>query len=69
MNPDKKDPPINPEEERSRQDSVLKDTYDPADLVRHPTQNPEEIGSNPGVAPETNGLNEPAPAMEGYKFD
>ncbi len=30
---------------------------------------PEEIGTNPALAPETITLNEPAEVREGFKFD
>lgn len=52
-------------------ESALEGTFDPRDLVRqgYSNQDPEEIGSNPGVAPETVALNEPAEVREGFKFN
>ena len=53
------------------QESVLKDAVDPRDLVMkgHSVLDPNEIGSNPALAPETVTLNEPAEVKEGYKPD
>jgi hypothetical protein len=53
-------------------ESVLKNAVDPAeDLVMKGPSNldPEELGSNPALAPETVTLNEPAEVREGFKFD
>ncbi len=51
--------------------SVLKDAVDPRDLVMkgRSVLDPEEIGTNPALAPETITLNEPAEVREGFKFD
>lgn len=53
------------------QESVLKDAVDPRDLVMkgRSVLDPNEIGSNPALAPETVTLNEPAEVTEGFKFD
>jgi hypothetical protein len=53
------------------QESVLKDAVDPRDLVMkgRSVLDPNEIGSNPALAPETVALNDPAEVKEGYKSD
>ncbi len=53
------------------QESVLKDAVDPRDLVMkgRSVLDPNEIGSNPALAPETVTLNDPAEVREGYKPD
>lgn len=53
------------------QESVLKDAVDPRDLVmKGPSGiDPNEIGSNPALAPETVTLNDPAEVKEGFKSD
>jgi hypothetical protein len=69
MNPEKANPSINPEKERTQEESVLKDTVDPQDLayINRSVSNPDELGSNPAVVPQM--LNEPADIREGFKFD
>ncbi len=59
------------DEEQTQEDSVLKDAVDPRDLVMkgRSVLDPQEIGTNPALAPETVTLNEPAEVMEGFKFD
>lgn len=53
------------------QESVLKDAVDPRDLVMKGRSilDPNEIGSNPALAPETVTLNDPAEVKEGFKSD
>jgi hypothetical protein len=57
--------------EQSEEESVLKDAVDPRDLVMKGRSivDPEEIGTNPALAPETIALNEPAEVREGFKRD
>ena len=59
------------DEEQTQEDSALKDAVDPRDLVMkgRSVLDPQEIGTNPALAPETVTLNEPAEVMEGFKFD
>lgn len=59
------------DKEQTAQESVLKDTYDVEDIVYKNSSSidPEEIGSNPALAPETVALNDPAEVREGFKFD
>jgi hypothetical protein len=68
---EEKKPSTNPEKERTQGESALKDTVDPQDLAytNRSTLDPEEIGINPAVAPETIALNEPAEVREAFKFD
>jgi hypothetical protein len=58
-------------EQTDEEESVLKDAVDPRDLVMkgHSIVDPEEIGTNPALAPETIALNEPAEVREGFKRD
>ena len=53
------------------QEFVLKDAVDPRDLVMkgRSVLDPNEIGSNPALAPETVTLNDPAEIKEGFKSD
>ena len=57
--------------EQTEEESVLKDAVDPRDLVMKGRSivDPEEIGTNPALAPETIALNEPAEVREGFKRD
>ncbi len=59
------------DKEHSEEESVLKDAVDPRDLVMKGRSivDPEEIGTNPALAPETIALNEPAEVREGFKRD
>jgi hypothetical protein len=59
------------DKEQTEEESVLKDAVDPRDLVMkgHSIVDPEEIGTNPALAPETIALNEPAEVREGFKRD
>ncbi|MBD0363466.1 MAG: hypothetical protein ICV55_11955 [Coleofasciculus sp. C3-bin4] len=59
------------DKEQSEEESVLKDAVDPRDLVMKGRSivDPEEIGTNPALAPETIALNEPAEVREGFKRD
>jgi hypothetical protein len=58
-------------EQTDEEESVLKDAVDPRDLVMKGRSivDPEEIGTNPALAPETIALNEPAEVREGFKRD
>lgn len=69
MSPKKPNPSTNPEKERTQEESILKDTVDPQDLayINRSNSDPDELGSNPAVVPQT--LNEPADIREGFKFD
>jgi hypothetical protein len=53
------------------EESVLKDAVDPRDLVMkgRSVLDPEEIGSNPALAPETVALTDPGEIREEFKFD
>ncbi len=57
--------------EQTDQESVLKNAVDPQDLVLKGRSilDPEEIGSNPALAPETVALTDPNEIKEGFKFD
>jgi hypothetical protein len=68
---EEKKPSTNPEKERTQGESVLKDTVDPQDLAytNRSTLDPDEIGTNPALAPETIALNDPAEVREAFKFD
>ncbi len=59
------------ENEQTAQESLLQDAVDPRDLVLKGRSilDPNEIGTNPALAPETITLNEPAEVREGFKFD
>ena len=59
------------DKEQTEEESVLKDAVDPRDLVMKSRSivDPEEIGTNPALAPETIALNEPAEVREGFKRD
>jgi hypothetical protein len=59
------------DKEQTEEESVLKDAVDPRDLVMKGRSivDPEEIGTNPALAPETIALNEPAEVREGFKRD
>ena len=75
MSPEKSNPSANQEnakdKEQTEEESVLKDAVDPRDLVMKGRSivDPEEIGTNPALAPETIALNEPAEVREGFKRD
>ena len=76
MSPETPNPSANQEnakdkEQTDEEESVLKDAVDPRDLVMkgHSIVDPEEIGTNPALAPETIALNEPAEVREGFKRD
>jgi hypothetical protein len=74
MSPDTPNPSTDQEnakdKQQTREESILKDTFDPVDLAQKgSTIDPEEIGSNPAIAPETIALNDPAEVKEGFKFD
>jgi len=75
MSPEKSNPSADQEnakdKEQSEEESVLKDAVDPRDLVMKGRSivDPEEIGTNPALAPETIALNEPAEVREGFKRD
>jgi hypothetical protein len=76
MSPEKSNPSANQEnakdkEQTDEEESVLKDAVDPRDLVMKGRSivDPEEIGTNPALAPETIALNEPAEVREGFKRD
>lgn len=69
MNSEQVNSPINPEQERAKEESFLHNTVDPQDLAytNRTVSDPEELLSNPAVVPQT--LNEPADIREGFKFD
>jgi hypothetical protein len=75
MSPETPNPSANEEnakdKEQTEEESVLKDAVDPRDLVMKGRSivDPEEIGTNPALAPETIALNEPAEVREGFKRD
>jgi hypothetical protein len=76
MSPETPNPSANEEnakdkEQTDEEESVLKDAVDPRDLVMKGRSivDPEEIGTNPALAPETIALNEPAEVREGVKRD
>jgi hypothetical protein len=76
MSPETPNPSANQEnakdkEQTDEEESVLKDAVDPRDLVMKGRSivDPEEIGTNPALAPETIALNEPAEVREGFKRD
>jgi hypothetical protein len=76
MSPETPNPSANEEnakdkEQTDEEESVLKDAVDPRDLVMKGRSilDPEEIGTNPALAPETIALNEPAEVREGFKRD
>jgi len=75
MSPETPNPSANQEnakdKEQTEEESVLKDAVDPRDLVMKGRSilDPEEIGTNPALAPETIALNEPAEVREGFKRD
>jgi len=75
MSPETPNPSANQENakdnEQTEEESVLKDAVDPRDLVMKSRSivDPEEIGTNPALAPETIALNEPAEVREGFKRD
>ena len=75
MNPETPNPSDEQEnakdKEQTVEESVLKDAVDPRDLVMKSgyTGEPQELLSNPAVAPQTSTLNEPDEIREGFKFD
>lgn len=72
MSTEKPNSSTNPEEKNQTEHKPdREDIVDPRDLVLKGGSgvDPAELGSNPGLAPETVGLNEPAEVREGFKFD
>jgi hypothetical protein len=55
--------------EQTEEESLLKDAVDAQDLALkgRTIQDPEELKSNPAVAPQM--LNDPADIKEGFKFE
>lgn len=70
MNPEEQNQPAEPEQEKSDRGSVFEDAVDPRDLVLkgRTVSNPDELGSNPAVVPQTQTLNDPADIRDGFDF-